>query len=283
MHIEIPSLDIGIIRKHRQSSFAPAFWFLSRDRRRALEVLYAVCRLLDDVVDQNVSGAAAILAAWRKAFTDSDATAVADIGHQKMAEEFLAAVEKFGIPLSAMIDLIDKGVGVDLQQSRFRTAMDTEAYCYGVAGTVGLACLPIFGVPVAEGKAYAARLGIAVQWTNLIRDVGADAEMGRIYLPLDHLEQFGYTEADLFARKNSPEFKALMQREYEVAVSHYRRAEDLLPPAWRKTLLPARIMASIYRRLLEKLKQNDFPVLQARTRLNLMEKFGAVWTAFRRH
>src|SRR6185503_15651496 len=101
----------------------------------------------------------------------------------------------------------DRGVAVDLSQNRFQTPLELEGYCYGVAGTVGLACLPIFGVPVEEGKNFALRLGIAIQWINTIRDVGVDAKMGRIYLPLDHLDQFGYTEADLFNAMESPRLK----------------------------------------------------------------------------
>src|SRR5436190_20223824 len=150
MHSQSPNLEVGIITNHRQSHFAPAFWFLSRESRRALEILYAVCRTLDDAVDVGVKDAALFLAAWRHVFLEKDPQAVKVFQQTALATEFLEAAERFGIPLNAMIDLIDKGVSVDLQQNRFRTPMDTEAYCYGVAGTVGLACLPIFGVPVNE-------------------------------------------------------------------------------------------------------------------------------------
>jgi phytoene synthase len=281
MHSQSPNLEAHIITNHRQSHFAPAFLFLSRERRRALETLYAVCRTVDDAVDEGRSDAVAYLAAWRNVFTERDAHAVESFGQKALAVRFLEAAERYDIPLNAMVDLIDKGVSVDLKQNRFETPMDTEAYCYGVAGTVGLACLPIFGVPVNEAKNYAVRLGIAIQWTNALRDVGVDAKLGRIYLPLEHLGQFGYTEADVFARRNSPNFQALMQHEYEVALGHYRRADELLPAAWKKTLLPARIMTAIYLRLLKKLKSRQFPVFEQKIRLNLFEKVGAVCSALK--
>lgn len=279
MHSQSQNLEVEIVTKHRQSHFSPAFWFLSRDRRRALETLYAVCRALDDAVDEGRSNARAFLDGWRRVFGEKDPHAVEEFGQLTLATAFLEAADRYEIPLSAMTDLIDKGVSADLAKNRFQTPMETEAYCYGVASTVGLACLPIFGVPVAEAKAYAVRLGIAVQWTNILRDVGVDAKMGRIYLPLDHLEQFGYTEAELNARKYSANLQALLQHEYDVAVSHYQRANELLPSAWKKTLLPARIITAIYVRLLNKLKAQGFPVLERKIRLNFFEKIGAVWTA----
>ncbi len=266
---------------HRQSHFSPAFFFLSRERRKGLETLYAVCRVLDDAVDTNQKEPAVYLSAWRRVFTDKDAAGLTPFGHKDLAEKFLETAEKFQIPLDAMTELIDKGVAVDLKVSRFQTPMDLEGYCYGVAGTVGLACLPIFGVPVGEARNYAIRLGVAVQWTNVLRDAGVDAQVGRIYLPLDHLEQFGYTEGELFARKNSSNFKALLAYEYDVAKSHYRRAKELLPARWKSELLPARIMGTIYERLLDKLKQRDFEVYRSKIRLNFVEKGLSVLKAVR--
>lgn len=276
MHSQTHNLEFQVANKHRQSHFAPAFLFLSAERRQALKTLYAVCRTLDDAVDVGIPDKEGFLAAWKQVFESQESNAVDPFGQRGLATDFLEAADKFGIPLSAMVELIDKGVAVDLKQNRFQTAMDTEAYCYGVAGTVGLACLPIFGVPAGEAKLFAIRLGIAVQWTNIIRDVGVDAAAGRIYLPLDHLELFGYTEQDLLSRKNSSTFQALMHHEYAVAQDHYLRALELMPRFWAKPLLPARIMGGIYARLLEKIKSRDFPVFESKVRLNFMEKIGAV-------
>ncbi len=267
---------------HRQSHFSPAFFFLSRERKEGLQTLYAVARLIDDAVDTGQANPEIYLDAWRSVFKERDASQLGAFGHQPLAEKFLETADRFQIPLEVMRDLIDKGVAIDLKVNRFQTAMDLEAYCYGVAGTIGLACLPIFGVPVAEGRNFAIRLGTAIQWTNTLRDVGVDAKMGRIYLPLDHLEQFGYTENELFAFKNSSNFQALLTYEWGVAKSHYKRAAELMPAQWKSELLPARIMWSIYEQLLDKLKSRGFPVIHKKIRLNFLEKGWAVYRAVRK-
>jgi len=266
---------------HRSSHFAPAFLFLKKDRRRALELLYAVCRVLDDAVDEPHPDPKGFLEAWRRVFSEKESHFVAPFGQQELAQSFLEQAARYQIPLSVMGELIDKGVALDLEKNRFQTPMDTESYCYGVASTVGIACLPLFGVPIEEGRLFAVRLGVAIQWTNLIRDVGADAKLGRIYLPLDHLEQFGYTEADLFEAKNNSQFQSLLQYETDVALGHYKRAEELLPLKWKKELLPARIMGSIYQRLLLKIKNKNYAVFQQKIRLSLGEKAWAVWTTLK--
>lgn len=190
-------------------------------------------------------------------------------------------MKTFDIPLFALSDFIDKGVATDLEKQRFGTPMDTESYCYGVAGTVGVTCLPIFGVPWQEAKDFAVRLGIAVQWTNIIRDVGVDAKMDRLYLPLEHLEKFGCTEDEIFAGESGPHFLELMRYEGEVAKSHYQRAQELMPQKWNRELLPARIMGKIYRKLLAKIEKQEYPVLTKKITLNIFEKGIATWTAVR--
>lgn len=265
---------------YKSSHFAPAFFFLPSERRRALKILYAVCRVLDDAVDQPHVDARGFLAAWKTCFKTRDPRAVEAHGHAALAREFLEVMKRYNLPEFALVDLIDKGVAVDLEPVRFQTPLDTEEYCYGVAGTVGILCLPIFGVPWQDAKDFALRLGITVQWINAIRDVGADAKIGRIYLPLDHLDQFGYTESDLFALKNTNEFDLLIRHEAAVARAHYKRAMELLPERWRKELLPARVMGQIYMKLLEKLERQSFPVLTRKVRLNAVEKLMAAWKTF---
>lgn len=244
-------------------------------------MLYAVCRELDDAVDVAERDPRDVLQAWRQVFEKREARSVARFGQEELAQEFLKTADQFSIPVFAMRDLIDKGVALDLEKNRFETSMDLEAYCYGVAGTVGLACLPIFGVPWQEAKEFAVRLGIAVQWTNTVRDVGADAAIGRIYLPLEHLERFGCSQSDLFNGKKSAKFDELMAYEAGVARSHYGRARELLPPRWRRALLPARIMGRIYQDLLEKIERERFPVFGKKISLSLFQKAHATWKAVR--
>jgi phytoene synthase len=261
-----------LTQSYRSSHFAPAFFFLSAPRRRALKQLYAVCRALDDAVDQHHPQAREILAAWKECFVHHDPSGLDVFGQGRLTREFLEVLAVYNLPEFALIDLVDKGVALDLSPAKFQTPLETENYCYGVAGTVGILCLPIFGVPWQEAKDFAVRLGITMQWINMIRDVGADAKMGRIYLPLDHLEQFGYTEHDLFALKSTPQFLTLIEYEAKVARGHYARARELCPPRWQKELLPARVMGEIYMRLLNKIEQKKFPVLSHKVTLGSVER-----------
>ena len=128
-----------------KSHFAPAFCFLSPERRRALQVVYAFFRVIDDVVDEGKQDPAPLIAGWLAAIREKRPSAVREWGHEAFAEKLLSVVERFGVPAFALEDFLTGGVTMDLGETRFETAMDTERYCYGVAGTVGIACLPIFG------------------------------------------------------------------------------------------------------------------------------------------
>ncbi len=263
------------------SHFAPAFYVLSPKRREALKVLYAVCRILDDTVDHPTGDPLPQIAAWRSAIEGNKASLLAQFGHEELGDKFLDVIKTYDIPLFSILDLMSRGVLRDLDQHGFETAMDLEEYCYGVAGTVGIACLPIFGVPWQEAKDFAVRLGITVQWINTIRDVGDDAQRKRVYWSKDHLEKFGCSEKDILARKQTPEFLSLIQFEESVARQHYRRAMELLPHKWKAELLPARIMGEIYMRLLEKIRTEGYPVLDRRVKLNLFEKIWTTWKTWK--
>lgn len=254
------------------SHFAPAFYFLTPDRRRALKILYAFFRELDDAVDSGGGDPRPLLEAWKNYFETSDSAALLSLNQKNLLDELEVVIKMYDIPRFSLIDFISIGVMTDTKNSRFETPMDLERYCYGVAGTVGVACLPIFGVPWQEAKDFAVRLGIAVQWINSVRDVGVDAKMGRIYLPLDHLENFGCRQEDVLARRSTPEFAALIRHETEVARSHYHRAMELMPKKWEQQLLPARIMGTIYMKLLAKIEKHNYPVLTKKISLNIFEK-----------
>jgi phytoene synthase len=273
-----PVASHGFLKSH----FAPAFFFLPADRRRALQTIYAFFRVLDDAVDVAGNDPVPFLDAWRTVLRDGRADAVHPWKQERLARELLETVKRYQVPEFALTDFINNGVAVDLSENRFETPMDTERYCYGVAGTVGIACLPIFGVPVEEGKDFAVRLGVAVQWVNTIRDVGIDARMNRIYLPLDHVRRFGCSEADIRAERVTREFGELIRYEAAVARAHFRRAQDLLPEKWRRELRPARIMGGIYMDLLAKIERQDFPVFTKRVSLNIVEKALSTWRALGR-
>jgi phytoene synthase len=204
-------------------------------------------------------------------------------GHEELAAEFFLVMKMYDIPKFSIIDLIDKGLSLDLTPPCFQTPLDLESYCYGVAGTVGIACLPIFGVPWAEAKNFAVRLGVGIQWINVVRDVGVDAKLGRVYLPLDHLEEFHCTAEEIINRRNSERLKALLSYEANVARTHYVRAMEMLPLQWRKELLPARMMGEIYLKLLTKIERKGFPIFEKKVTLNPLEKITSAirtyWTS----
>lgn len=266
---------------YQQSHFAPAFYFLAPGKRRALKLLYAVFRVLDDAVDKSPATAPPFLMAWKEAIQQRDPSPLSAFAQENLATDVLDVMKKFDIPPFLLIDFIEKGVALDLVPGRrFQTVSELEEYCYGVAGTVGLACLPIFGVPWQEARLYAIQLGIAVQWINTIRDVGADAGMDRIYLPLEHLKRFRCAEEDLLARTNGHPFLELIRFEASLARSHYEKAQELLPRVWRHQLVPAQIMGRIYVALLAKVEKMGFPVLEKRVSLNIWEKISATLGTF---
>lgn len=264
-----------------KSHFAPAFCFLPAERRRALQTIYAFFRVIDDAVDASPTGAPELVADWLAAIREKRPDAVERWGHAPFAAQLLGAMDRFGVPAFALEDFLSRGVTLDHEVNRFETAMDLEGYCYGVAGTVGLACLPVFGAPVDEGKDFAVRLGIAVQWVNIIRDVGADSRLGRIYLPMDHLEKFGCDPADILARRETPAFRELIRFEASIARAHFRRAMELMPRKWARELRPARVMGRIYADLLDKVERRDFPVFTKRVSLNIVDKMRSTWRALR--
>ncbi|MFN0118394.1 MAG: phytoene/squalene synthase family protein [Elusimicrobiota bacterium] len=269
-------------RAYLNSHFAPAFFFLSTERSQALKTLYAVLRVLDDAVDQsNVEDPQAFLESWKKVFSDETIDQITQTHHRELASHFIEVMRKFELPKQYLLDFIDQGVAVDLKKNIFETPMDLESYCYGVAGTVGVLCLPIFGVPWVEAKDYAIRLGIAIQWVNVIRDVGVDAQMGRIYIPQDHLEKFQYDREALLKKWRNSSFETLIEYETKVARSYFQRAEELKPLHLNGKLLPAKIMGKIYERLLSKLEANHFPVFNKKIRLNLIEKVLVTWQVIR--
>jgi 15-cis-phytoene synthase len=261
------------------SHFAPAFFFLSRERRQALKILYAAFRLLDDTVDKPSGDPLPVLNAWRQFFETQDPRTLQEVGHESIGAALESVIKTYDIHKDSLLDFVTYGVESDLKTKRFETPMDTERYCYGVAGTVGVACLPIFGVPWQDAKEFAIRLGITIQWINVVRDVGVDADMGRIYLPQEHLEKYGVLEGDLLARRASTDFLKLMRYEGDVARGHYRRAMELMPKKWERELLPARIMGSIYMKLLAKIEKHNYPVLSKKVTLNIVEKGTATWNA----
>jgi len=260
---------------HRDSNFAYSFLFLPRPQREAIERVYALCRALDDVSDGdlNLDDKKRRLEFWR---IEMDRCYTGKAEHPVTAG-LQNAIRDFNLTRTHFEELM-KGVEMDFTVNRYPDFIRLSQYCYRVAGVVGLICLEIFGCP--DERDYAVALGIALQLTNILRDVKDDARRGRIYLPQDDLVRFGYTEAELIAGTPNERFLELMRFEAERAGDYFRRSADLLKPEHRRKLIASEIMAAVYSALLKKIKTDPRTVLEQRIRVSKARKMAlAVRTA----
>ena len=256
------------------SSFYYAFLFLPKERRAAITAFYAFCREIDDVVDEvtDPSVARTKLAWWQsevtKAFAGQPSHPV-----MKALMPLAAAYRIEARHLQAVIE----GCLMDLEQNRYLDFPGLQRYCHLVAGIVGEVAARIFGQTDEATTAYAHKLGLAFQLTNIIRDVGEDALRGRIYLPVNELQQFDVKAHEILKRQYSERFSALMQFQTQRALALYDEALGLLPPADRRTQKPGLMMASIYRTLLREIADDNYQVLHQRVSLTPLRKFWLAW------
>ncbi|SDH40769.1 presqualene diphosphate synthase HpnD [Propionivibrio dicarboxylicus] len=260
------------------SSFYASFRFLTPERRRAITALYAFCREVDDVVDETPDAAlaAAQLADWR----DELDRLYAGQPQHPVTQALQAVLPHFSLPQELLLEIID-GMEMDLQQTRYPDFKSLSLYCYRVASVVGLLAAEIFGYENRRTLRYAHDLGIALQLTNIIRDVGEDARRGRIYLPQDELERFGVSEADLLDGRRSEAFRQLITFQIERAESYYAEALRQLPEEDRQAQRPGLIMAEIYRATLDEIKRDGERVLSERTSLSPLRKLWIAWRTWR--
>jgi len=247
------------------SSFAAAFWMLPAERRRALHAVYAFCRLADDIADDPEvrEDRSLLIARWR----DELSAAYLGKSEHPVGIALGDAVHRFRLPQEIFFELLH-GVESDLRGETIERFEDLRLYCYRVASTVGLLVVRLLGCRSPGAYAYAETLGIAVQLTNVLRDVGADASNGRIYLPREDLERFGVTRESVLAREPSEELRLVLAFEAERARIHFERATQLLPAEDRRRLRAAQAMGAIYRTLLSELHHRGFPCLAAPIRLS---------------
>jgi phytoene synthase len=256
------------------SSFYYAFLFLPAPRRAAITAFYAFCREIDDVVDDiSDTGVAATKLAW---WQSEVGKAFAGQPSHPVMKALMPHTVPYGIEQSQLQAVI-QGCQMDLEQTRYLDYPNLERYCHLVAGVVGEVAAGIFGRTQPQTTRYAHVLGQALQLTNIIRDVGEDAMRGRIYLPVNELQQFDVKAHEILKRTYSDRFVALMRFQAERAHGLYDEALSLLPAEDRRSQKPGLMMASIYRALLREIEADNFQILHQRVRLTPLRKLWLAW------
>ena len=253
----------------RDTNFYYSFLVLPSDKRRAIVAVWDFCRAVDDGVDEAADSNAAMaeIARWR-----GELAAAFEGGTPRTSQGLALAplIRQFNLPRPAFESLIE-GVEMDLGSRRYDTFADLYEYCIRVASAVGLICLEIFGYGDPRSRQYAVDLGVALQLTNILRDVPEDLRRGRVYIPQEDLRRHGCSEEDL-ARESAggvraPKVRALLQQQAQRAREYYRKAADGLPPADARRLLAAQIMGAIYRGILTRIERSDYDVFSRVVRI----------------
>lgn len=256
----------------RDTNFYYSFLVLPAEKRRAIVAVWDFCRAVDDAVDEagNREEAVAATARWRR-----ELAAVFDGGapDTRQGQALAPLIARFNLPRPAFEALIE-GVEMDLVPRRYETFADLYEYCIRVASAVGLMCVEIFGYRDPRAREYAMELGVALQLTNILRDVPGDFTQGRLYVPLEDLRRHGVTEADLQREithagggVRSAAVKALLRQQGQRAREYYGRAAAALPRADARRLVAAEIMGAIYRGILDRIEARDYDVFTSIVRI----------------
>lgn len=272
------------ITQRSGSNLALAFVLLPKERRRDMAALYAFCREVDDVADEDtcpVEERARRLEAWRE-----DVRAACDGGEPTFPvnRELRGVIRTYGLRFELFDELI-RGCEMDLVRLRYETYADLEQYCYRVASVVGLLSIEVFGYTHPGCREYAVQLGKALQLTNILRDVRRDAERGRIYLPAEELRRQGVADAEILRGEYSDRYRRAAEAVASRARTFYRSARQTLPSVDRRSMVAAELMGSVYWRLFQKLEASRFHVFGAEpTRISKLQKIALIArTWFRIH
>ena len=286
---EAASLSPAEITRRSRSNFALSFAFLAKERRRALRAIYAYCRAVDDAADDPEDPATARehLGFWR----DELARVAAGDPRTETGRELRWAASEFDVEIGHLREILD-GVAMDLDPVEFVDLAALDAYCHKVASAVGLACLPVFGAEGPKSEEYATTLGLALQLTNVLRDLRTDAVRGRVYLPRDALERHGVDPAWLRGEAEPERYAkdgpvhGLVSELAAIAAQRFARTDELLDPRARSQLVPAEIMKAVYRRLLARIERRRGRIdRQKRVRLGRARKLSialSTWWRCRR-
>ena len=257
------------LSKTVQSNFFYSFLFLPKEKREAIIDVYNFCREIDDIVDEaDTQNPQLELDRWRNELENL----YAGKPQWSQAIKLQKTLEKFPIPKELFLNLVH-GCEFDLVRNRYQTFDELSEYCYHVASVVGLMCIEIFTYHSPATKEYAVNLGMALQLTNIIRDVKEDAVRDRIYLPQSDLRAFNYSEKDVLNSVVNPEFQAMMNFQWERALSYYQKAEACFPEEDRATLTASRTMSKIYFQLFEQIRAVNFDVYNHQVSLPINRRF----------
>ncbi len=257
-----------------KTNFFYSFQFLPKEEREAIYTVYAFCRYADDVVDVpegNTAHSIELKHQRLQWLREEIEACYAGEARHPFFRSLYWVVRRFNIPKQYFLTLLD-GIERDLIVHRYETFEELREYCYSVASIVGLIVIEIFGYRYEQTKSYAVNLGYALQLTNILRDVKADKDRGRIYLPLEDLRRFGYSEQELLEEVYNDAFIELMQFEVQRARSYYHKARSMLRSDERRRLVAPQIMDRIYYRLLEKIELNNYNVFQKNIRVSMAHK-----------
>jgi phytoene synthase len=270
------------IAKKSNSSFYYAFNLLPAKQRDAMNTVYAFCRQTDDIVDEGTISDAVKYEKLRKWRIELEKS-LRGLSDYPLINKLSRTIQNFNIPLQPFFDLI-KGMEMDLQKKRYLTFIDLQNYCYNVASTVGLMCIEIFGYRHPSAKDFAINLGIALQLTNILRDIKKDAEKGRIYLPKEDLDKFNYKESDVINNTYNENFQRMMEYQVERAREYFNAATACLNREDKKAMFAARAMQHIYSRMLNKIVDANYNVYQNKIKISTFKKIGislGVWAKYR--
>jgi len=272
----------GLLRRlteRSSSNFKFAFLFLGQDRAEGLRLVYEFCRVVDDIVDEREPGPAGVakarlqLGEWSREIARiyGDPYFEDDPPHTELGRGLLRTHQLFDYPREAFDEII-AGVAMDLDRDRYEDLEDLRLYCYRVASCVGFLCLALFGDQGEAARRYGEHLGLALQYTNILRDVAEDAARGRIYLPRELLRRHGLHDDDILQQRYDDRFVAMASDFHDAAEREYRRAWEALRQADARALLPAEIMGRTYHRILGEIRARNFNVFTRRPALRRRDK-----------
>lgn len=268
---EIQNSNERKITKKSRSNFLFSFSFLNKEKNEALNTVYAYCRKTDDIADDNEVNTDEKLIQLKKWRDSLERSLNDEETANPLMNNLNKVIKKFNIPEEPFYDLIE-GMEIDLKKNRFRTFAELADYCYKAASNVGLMCIEIFGYKNPETKNFAINLGIALQLTNILRDIKADAERGRIYIPQEDLRRFNYKESDLLEGRYNEDFIKLMKFECGRAKYFYKEADKSLSDEDRGSMFAARIMEQIYLRILRKIERKNYNVFEKKVSISDLRK-----------